>query len=543
MLALNRTTGNMLGLSNSVWLLLVSAALYVSIRKRKRISIAHIRGPVPESFLLGNLRQLLAGTLPNDALHILQTYGSLARVRAPLGEDRLWTADPAAIQHILSKARDVWIKPHEARWALIVASGGGVTGMEGEEHRRQRRAVARAFGAGEVKALESGLKERADVLVRHIMEKDIGHDRRDGVEFDVTELLSRGMLDAVGHALSGYEFHALEGNQDELAESLHGFMAKGFGRPDSPKLFMHGMMAHIPMSLLDLLRYLPDPGLAFLRRHVRLSNTLSRRLIAERTEGAKRGLALGTDALSLIVKANIEETGRWRLRDEELVPQFATLLAAGHETTLTTISWILYELALHEDVQRDLRAEIELDPNADLDSLTLLNAVIKETMRFDTVVPYLSRVATQDDVIPLSKPIRTSEGEEISEVLVPKDTRVFVSSIGYSLNENVWGTDANVWRPARWMDETIARTQMENIGPYENLMSFGAGHRACVGWRYAITELQIFLSALIRALEFRATARTRAVRRENCLVMLPIVEGEGNENRMPLQYLESCDHV
>ena len=100
-----------------------------------------------------------------------------------------------------------------------------MNGAEGEDHRRQRRAVARAFGVGEVRALESGLEERAEKLVRWIVEHDFGGGRgKGGLEVDVTEMLGKGMLDAVGYALSGYEFRALEGGQDELTESLHGFL-------------------------------------------------------------------------------------------------------------------------------------------------------------------------------------------------------------------------------------------------------------------------------------------------------------------------------
>ena len=51
-----------------------------------------------------------------------------------------------------------------------------------------------------------------------------------------------------------------------------------------------------------------------------------------------------------------------------------------------------------------------------------------------------------------------------------------------------------------------------------------------------IVEVQIFLSALIRSFEFRATKRTKAVRRENCLAMLPMVEGEeAKGNQMPVE--------
>jgi cytochrome P450 len=62
-----------------------------------------------------------------------------------------------------------------------------------------------------------------------------------------------------------------------------------------------------------------------------------------------------------------------------------TLLGAAHETTTNTLSWLLLELARNERVQQELREEIALgrahDPAVELDSLPLLNAVIKVVQR------------------------------------------------------------------------------------------------------------------------------------------------------------------
>lgn len=65
-----------------------------------------------------------------------------------------------------------------------------------------------------------------------------------------------------------------------------------------------------------------------------------------------------------------------------------TILGAGHETTTTTMSWILLELASHPNVQAKLRAEIlqaqaaaqtrNREPTlAEIDALPYFNAVIK----------------------------------------------------------------------------------------------------------------------------------------------------------------------
>jgi cytochrome P450 len=61
-------------------------------------------------------------------------------------------------------------------------------------------------------------------------------------------------------------------------------------------------------------------------------------------------------------------------------------LGAGHETTVTSLGWILLELAVHPDEQRRLRDEMRVARAAEhpddsgmvnLDALPLLNAVIK----------------------------------------------------------------------------------------------------------------------------------------------------------------------
>lgn len=60
-------------------------------------------------------------------------------------------------------------------------------------------------------------------------------------------------------------------------------------------------------------------------------------------------------------------------------------MGAGYETTVTSLGWILFELATHPDEQRQLRDEIysvradHVDDSGtvNLDKLPFLNAVIK----------------------------------------------------------------------------------------------------------------------------------------------------------------------
>ncbi|KAI0260715.1 cytochrome P450 [Gloeopeniophorella convolvens] len=510
-------------------------------RTRKYPCLTDLPGPPSESFLLGNLRQLMREQVGDCDIEWQNTFGMVARIKAPLGGDRIWVSDPKAIQYILQTSRYRYVKSYAARFGLNTATGKGVNGAEGEDHYRQRRVLLPAFGAPESKAQLPIFRECAWELCQGFAIAAETHGERSREE-NIPQFLSFAILNALGLAAFNYDFREHGDDQVEFTASLHDFMAKGFGLPSNRKVFLQGIMVYVPPGLLDVMAYLPTPGLAFLRHHVQLSYRIARKLVYSKVS-VPEGEGNNRDALSRIVKANRSEAERWRLSDAELLPQLATILGAGHETTVNTLSWILFELATHPDEQRRLREEIRSATAAenhagtpiDLDALPLLNAVIKETLRFDTVVPHLFRTATRDDIVPLSKPINCPSGRVLTELCIPRETHIIISNIAYNRNRELWGEDATIWRPDRWLDGTI-KTSDVNVGVWANLMSFGSGHRACLGWRFAVTEVQAFLFELVSRLHFEPTERTLRIRRENCLVMLPMVEGEeAKGNQLPLK--------
>lgn len=67
------------------------------------------------------------------------------------------------------------------------------------------------------------------------------------------------------------------------------------------------------------------------------------------------------------------------------------------------------------------------------------------------LLPYCMRRATQDVLLPLSCPIRKANGETRREVLVPKGAIVFIGTQAANRHKEVWGDDAEVWKPERWL--------------------------------------------------------------------------------------------
>ena len=119
-------------------------------------------------------------------------------------------------------------------------------------------------------------------------------------------------------------------------------------------------------------------------------------------------------------------------------------MLAGHETTSTSLSWGLLELAKNPEIQKRLRKEIhdmEASMNAhgrsqftanDLDSMPYTQACLKEMLRFHPVVFHNQRTTGKDIAIPLSEPLTTKSGKVLEEVLVPKGTRLVLSIAAYN---------------------------------------------------------------------------------------------------------------
>jgi cytochrome P450 len=117
------------------------------------------------------------------------------------------------------------------------------------------------------------------------------------------------------------------------------------------------------------------------------------------------------------------------------------------------------------------------------------------------IVPKQSRKAAKDLVVPLLNPIIDRSGTELHEIPLRKGTRIFINTVAYNRDPNLWGKDTHVFRPERWYDMKKAEVR---YGVYHNLLVgsrrpssilneilnscrgvFGAGIHACMGWRFA----------------------------------------------------------
>ena len=189
-------------------------------------------------------------------------------------------------------------------------------------------------------------------------------------------------------------------------------------------------------------------------------------------------------------------TRKKNISHDDVVATALLMLSAGYDTTGTAMSYILYELALNQDVQETLLEEVKaasLDvnemPYEILQSLPYLDAVIKETLRKHPILAGLERLCTKDYKLP---------GHDY---VVKKGEMIRVQNVGVCFDPDIF-PNPKVFNPERFTKEN-----MDNRSPY-SFMAFSLGPRNCLAMRFAMFEMKICITNLVSNFKFIPCERT-----------------------------------
>ncbi|KIK56481.1 hypothetical protein GYMLUDRAFT_47014 [Collybiopsis luxurians FD-317 M1] len=521
-------------------------ALYVWYKLTRRSPFDHIPGPPSKSFLLGNLGELMQAQVGSTDFAWQETYGDVVKFKAAFGIDRFLISDPKALHHILQTSGYRWGKYRERVELSRLMSGKGLTYAEGNAHKRQRKIMLPGFGSSEAgnflplffSCAASMSRRWSDIL---------SFSENQSHVFNLPEWISRASLDAIGQAAFDYNFGATANHETELGKVYQNMLTKAFAAPSNSTLLTMELLQFLPRSLLEFLDDLsPSPRLAAIRRAGEVANALAEELVSTKANALLKGEGQ-KDIMSLLVKANASESPKSRLTHTELISTMRVIIFAGFDTTSNTLAFLLYELARNPELQHNLRAEIRAAEKeassrgesqitiSDLKGMYLLEATIKETLRYHPVAPHILRTAKEDDILPISA-ITTTTGQVLTELPIPRGTRVILSIPAYNRNKKIFGDDAHMFNPYRWLELNHVVKNDVSLGPFANLATFSGGIRSCLGWRFAIIELQAFVVELLSKFEFHPTAQIEHIRREAAFAMVPTVEGELDKgSQLPLR--------
>ena len=369
---------------------------------------------------------------------------------------------PSAMKQIFLDNAQAYPKAEVMNRMVRPAVGNSLFTAEGADWRWQRRAVAPVFAHRNVVALAPMMTETAERASARLA--------ADGPHEMVGEMLSATFDVICDVALSGREHFDAEVYG---AAILRYFETAG------------------KASLLDFLQvpsWVPRPGAILGRSSVKTMHAMVSAAIE-----ARRAHATGKadDLLDHMLKAEDPESGR-RMTPEDVLHNMQFFIVAGHETTALALSWALYLLATHPEIQERSHAEARAalgDRPAraeDLDATGYTRQVLDEAMRLYPPVGFLARGVSEADTLG-GRDVRPGE-------------IVFLAIYAMHRHTMFWD------RPNAFDPDNFAPDAVQSRHKYLHI-PFGAGPRVCVGANFAMMQAQIILATLLARFRFATTDR------------------------------------
>ncbi|XP_004443601.1 PREDICTED: phylloquinone omega-hydroxylase CYP4F2-like isoform X3 [Ceratotherium simum simum] len=374
--------------------------------------------------------------------------------------------------------------------------GDGLLLSAGNKWSHHRRLLTPAFHFEILKSYLKIFNTSADIM--HAKWRRLALEG--SAHLDMFEHISLMTLDSLQKCVFSFNSNCQENPSEYIAAILE---LSALVTKRHQQIFLH----------MDFLYYLTPDGQRFCRAcnlvHDFTGNVIQKRRHTLISQGSHdflkaKAKAKTLDFIDVLLLAK-DENGK-ELSDEDIRAEADTFMFAGHDTTASGLSWVLYNLAKHPEYQERCRQEVQellrdLEPKEieweDLAQLPFLTTCIKESLRLHPPVTAISRRCTQDVVLPDGR-------------VIPKGNMCVISIFGIHHNPSVW-PDPEVYNPFRFDPESLQKRSPLAFIP------FSAGPRNCIGQTFAMTEMKVVLALTL--LRFRVLPDEEEPRRKPELIL------------------------
>ncbi len=366
---------------------------------------------------------------------IARRYGEVFTMHIPVFGRTVIVADPQlAKQLFIANTDEVGnIQPNLSR----VLGSGSVFALDGADHRLRRKLLTPPFHGKSIKNYEKIFEEET---LRE------SASWPEGQAFETLEPMMRITLNAILRAVFGADGERL----DELRRII------------PPWVTLGSRLAVLPTPTRTYGRYSPWGRLAEYRRQY---DKVIDRLI----DDVKADLNFDSrdDVLALLLRSTYEDGSAMSRKD--ISDELLTLLAAGHETTASTLGWAFERITRHPDVLAKLVEEADTETNE------YRQAAILEVQRVRTVIDFAGRHVYAPTF-------------ELGEWVIPQ---------GYSIVVAISRLHDRMQEfpdPERFDPQRFVGTRPPTFA----FLPFGGGTRRCVGAAFANVEMDVVLRTVLR---------------------------------------------
>jgi cytochrome P450 family 6 len=362
--------------------------------------------------------------------------------------------------------------------------------LDGAKWRNLRVKMTPTFTSGKMKMMFDTLVKCGDQLLTE-MNKTVGN-----TSIDIKDMLARFTTDIIGTVAFGIDCNSLKNPDNEFNRYMKLFFLDGFW--DNIIGFITFVTPGIAKKLG--LKAVKPPLSKFFMRVVkdtvdyREKNNIHRKDFMHLLLQLKNRGKLDEDGGILKEIGDDKESN---LSINELAAQAFVFFLAGYETSSTTMTFCLFELASNPEIQEKLRQEVfevlkrhdnKLTYDATME-MHYMEKVINETLRKYPPVPGLNRICTKDYKVPGSN------------IMIKKDTKVWIPVLGLQRDPEFY-PDPEKFDPERFSEENKNERH-----PY-TFIPFGEGPRVCIGLRFGMMQTKVGLSILLKNYKFSVSSKT-----------------------------------
>ncbi len=387
----------------------------------------------------------------------IELYGDTFRFYLGGLKEAIVTTNPAVIQHVLKTNAENYQKSDIQVKRMGHFLGKGLLTTHGEAWRTQRRLIQKGFDRKQLEALSA------------IMQGSLAESLRD---FD--KQITAGPVD-IYPQLMKMTFAM-------VARSLFGAKLK----EEDIDLVSHTICTVQEFIVRQTLQPYLNPWFELsgeLRKHEEMRKRADGVLLEYITQ--RRHQAPGHDLLQTLMDARYSDGEG--MSDELVLSESMQLLVAGHETSSNALSWLLYLLSSRPDCLEKVRQEFDTVLGdaplsfGDVSRFEFATQVIQEALRLYPPFWMIDRMAVADD--------------RVGDLEIPRGSTVIVFVYGAHHAQRYW-EDPERFDPARF-----AKANEKLQTPFTYL-PFGAGPRGCIGGNYAMLQVLMILSVLLRKYDF-----------------------------------------
>ncbi|XP_023942753.2 cytochrome P450 4C1-like [Bicyclus anynana] len=450
-----------------VLLFLLSCVYYVYFR-RMRKPLYELSESLPNTGclpIIGHTHWFLGG--PEKVLKNIQQLASL--VEDSGGISKVWigpslyivSLNPDDVQKILENC----LQKDSSYRFLQNWLGNGLFVAPVDLWKAHRRVLLSVFHNKIIDEYVDVFGEQGEVLVERLKEQI------NKPEFDVYKYITSCMLDIVFETAMGEKMD-VQHNPDTPYLRARNAVMSIIGM----RLFKAWMQ---PDVLFNLTPYSKQQKENIDLTHKFTDEVVRKKRMLHEKNGPEKNLGR-RDLLQLLLDRETKFT------DEELRDQVDSITIAGNDTTALVISYALLLLGCHQEEQEKVYAEVKgifgdssrHPTKADLNKMDHLERVIKETMRFYTVVPIIGR--------------QTQKELKLSTCTVPAGVGCAVLPFAMHRSKRIWGPDADSFNPDRFLPEASAKRHPCSYIPF----SYGA--RNCIGRHFGMIVMKSVLANVLR---------------------------------------------